>query len=489
MSAEAQLAMYFVYGLAFFSLGTVLMLESWRLPRDAPQVGLVRPLAAFGLLHGTHEWMEIVLLQGSRTGQTVPAELVWTRLGLLALSFAALGFYSLQAFRYAREHLSPLSLFGILTLPAFALLAALDVTHALAVGTLEPFGWADALTRYVLGVPTPAIAALGLRAAALKARVAGRRPLDRYLNIAALGFALYSLTQLFVPKMATTLGAAINADLFLAASGFPIQLVRTLVAIIITVGLVNGTRFLEGERAALVGEAQQAHLAAVEHSRSLQRELLHRTVRAQEDERAHLARELHDELAQILTALSLDLGTLERLLPARTNARPTVQHLHQLARELGDRLQRLVQALRPTALDSLGLVPALQALVEDSANHLGLQVELLVEGSVQRLEAQVETVFYRVAQEALTNVARHAGTQRAKVRLTFAAERISLAIEDQGRGLDPSSEPEGRTGWGLVGMRERAESVGGQFRIATAPGSGTTVRVDLPAPGNLEKSR
>lgn len=487
MSAQAQLAIYFVYGLAFFSLGTVLMLESWRLPRDAPQVGLVRPLAAFGLLHGTHEWVEILLLQGSRNGQVVPSEFVWIRLGLLALSFAALGLYSVQAFRYAREHISPLTLFGVLTLPAFALLAALDVTRALAVGALDPFRWADGLTRYVLGVPMPAIAALGLRAAAMKARVVGRRPLDRHLSIAALGFALYSLTQIVVPKMESTLGAAINADLFLTVSGFPIQLVRTLAAIIITYGLVNGTRFLEGERAALLAEAQQARLAAVEHSQALQRELLHRTVRAQEDERARLARELHDELAQILTALSLDLGTLERQLPTRTNAMPTVQHLHQLARELADRLQRMVQALRPTALDSLGLVPALQALADESANHLGLQVELRVEGSLQRLEPLLETVLYRVAQEALTNVARHAGTRRATMRLTFAAERIRLAIEDQGRGLDPYPHPEGRTGWGLVGMRERAEAAGGQLRITSSPGSGTTVLVDLPASGVGER--
>lgn len=480
MSAEALLPMYFTYGLAFFSLGTVLLLESWRLPSHAPQVGLVRPLAVFGLLHGTHEWMEVLLLQEARSGQVVAAGLVWIRLGVLAVSFAALGVYSYRTLRYAREHISPLTIFGIITLPAFALLAAVDVTHALALGNIEPYRWAEGLTRYSLGVPTPAIAALGLRAAAVKARQALRRPLDRHLNLAAVGFTVYSLTQVAVPAMQTTLASVVNADTFLASAGIPIQLVRTLAAVVITIGLLNATRFLEGEQAALVAEAQQAHLAAVEHSQSLQRELLHRTVHTQEEERARLARELHDELAQILTALSLDLGALEHMLPSRAAPLATVRHLRQLARDLADRLQRMVQALRPAVLDSLGLIPALETLVEDVSRHFNLRVRLSVEGTPHRLDPQLETVLYRVSQEALTNVARHAAAPQAEVRLAFSSTHVRLSVEDHGRGFDPSADPGGRQGWGLVGMRERAEAAGGQLAIASKPGEGTLIEVRLP---------
>jgi signal transduction histidine kinase len=480
-------AIYFVYGLAFFSMGLVLMLEAGRTSPAAPQNRLLKPLGIFGMLHGLHEWMEIFIFQAEKLEGALPAQIFWAHTILLGLSFVALWVYAIEAFRYTQAKFSALTYFGAVTLPLFALLVLADVYSAFILGRINLLEMTGGLVRYLLAVPGAALATLGLHSASLKARVDQRPPLDRYLNWVAIGFALYSVTQIFVSRMDTILAGAINADAFLAVTGIPIQAVRTVVALVITINLFKAAQFLEEERQKQLNAAQQARLEALEQQEILRRDLLRHTVRAQEEERARIARELHDEMAQILTAFSLDLGTLQNNLPPDPTTAPLLQRLHDLARQMSQGMYRMVRDLRPAHLDDLGLIPALQYLIQQDFKGRGLNVTLEISGTPQRVDPLIETILFRVAQEALTNVQRYAQTSEAQLSLDYEADRVRLRIADQGRGFDPDGKFVPPHGWGLAGMKERAESVGGTLLVVSHPNQGALIEISVPlasAPGD-----
>lgn len=480
MNYEVLFAIYFLYGLAFFSMGLLLLLETWRMEPTAPQQELLRPLAVFGLVHGAHEWLEIFIIQSTRLAGQLTDAWQWIRVIMLALSFLALWSYSLNAYRYGRGHITPLNLFGAVTLPLFALFAAWDIWMAFSGGRIPLAMFSEGLVRYVLGVTGAAIATLGLRAAALKARADGRHPLDNYLTISALGFALYSVSQVFVPSMDTILANLVNAEVFRASTNIPIQAVRTFAAIVITTGMFYGTRFLEGERQAVVAAAQKAQLEALEQQENLRRELLQHTVRAQEEERAHIARELHDEMAQTLTAFSLDLGTLQQIFSRSAKAAPVLKRLQDLSRQMSQGMYRMVRVLRPAHLDELGLEAALRYMLEQEFKPRGLPASLEISGESRRVEPLVETVLFRIAQEALTNVQRHAQATETRVHLGYKKDSVCLRVSDNGQGFDPSQTFIAPHGWGLAGMKERAESMGGKLQVESILGQGTRVEVSIP---------
>jgi signal transduction histidine kinase len=207
---------------------------------------------------------------------------------------------------------------------------------------------------------------------------------------------------------------------------------------------------------------------------------LRHTVAAQEEERARIARELHDETAQFLTALSLDLATMQKSVRRNPEVAHVLERLQSMTRQISQGIYRMVHDLRPAQLDDLGLVAALGYLV-DEARHNQLHIAMTVNGNRQRLDPLVETVLFRVAQEALTNIERHAGVSQASLTLSFDAEEIRLAVRDEGVGFNPAKDLLPPHGWGLAGMRERVESVGGHFRIDSTPGHGTLVEVVVPA--------
>ena len=477
---ETAFFVYFVYGLTFFSMGLILLLESWRMDPEQPQKKLIVPLSIFGLLHGAHEWLEIFIFQTQQLNESLPGFVVWLRLGLLVGSFIALWFYSIRTYRYAHGFKTQLALIGAATLPVFALLAASDVIFAYLAGSIPFLRFAESLARYLLGVIGAAVATIGLHFSALKARADGRTPLDQYLKVTAIGFALYSLTQLFVPNMNTILARYFNTDIFQTLTAIPIQVIRTAVAIVITTGLVLATRFLEIERQQFVTAAQKIRLEALEQKEEMRRDLLRHVVRAQEEERARIARELHDEMAQTLTAFSLDLATLQQLLGPRAKSLPIITHLQELGRRMSQDMQRMVHDLRPAHLDDLGLVPALKFMIDYDGSRLKLKVDFRIDGEIRRLDPLVETVIYRITQESLTNVARHAGTNAVCVCLDFLPREIRLRVIDSGLGFDPEQAVPIPHGWGLVGMKERAESVGGVLRVESEIGRGTTIRVEIP---------
>lgn len=216
------------------------------------------------------------------------------------------------------------------------------------------------------------------------------------------------------------------------------------------------------------------------------RKLSHRLVEVQESERRHLARELHDEIGQLLTGLKLALATAT--LAPDEKAKTGLEQPQALVNELMGRVRDLSLDLRPAMLDDLGLLHALlwqfdrytaQTGVRVVFNHAG------IEG--QRLEPNVETSAYRIIQESLTNVARHAGVSEVKVNVSADAEHLSVRVMDDGAGFSPETALASAASSGLTGMRERARLLGGTFALESVPASGTRITVQLPLDLWLER--
>jgi PAS domain S-box-containing protein len=226
-----------------------------------------------------------------------------------------------------------------------------------------------------------------------------------------------------------------------------------------------------------ITEHRQALKAVRESAKRLQ-SLSRRLLEVQEAERIHLARELHDEIGQILTGLRLMLR------PTGDTSPEAVKNKLEQARAIVDDLLAKVRGLsfelRPAALDELGLVPALLTLFERYTTQTGLRVDFKHHGMERRFAPEVETAAYRLVQEALTNVARHAGVAAASVRLWATPETLSLQIEDQGSGFDAEAALATLRSGGLTGMRERVVLLGGHIVIESHPGKGTEITIELP---------
>jgi PAS domain S-box-containing protein len=216
------------------------------------------------------------------------------------------------------------------------------------------------------------------------------------------------------------------------------------------------------------------------------RELSRRLLEVQEQERRHLARELHDEVAQHLTALSLNLEVAAGSNPV--DARRGLDRARGLVRELATRVRDLSLQLRPTMLDDLGLVPALLWLFESYETGGRLHVHFEHHGLNRRLGPDVEAAAYRIVQEGITNVVRHAQVKRATIRAWLAAERLHLTVEDRGQGFDVESARRSCSSAGLSGMQERAALLGGELTIESIAGLGTRIAAVIPAPAKPGES-
>jgi signal transduction histidine kinase len=324
------------------------------------------------------------------------------------------------------------------------------------------------------------MAARGLQTQGHKMFQAKHERLATSLAISSFWFVVYSLTQFFVHPINMLPARYVNEDVFITYTGFPIQVIRSISAVMITYGLVRATQYMEEVRKTELFAAQQSRLKALEQQEEIRRELLRHTVQAQEDERARIARELHDETSQILTAFTLELAALRELARRKPQMKSIVDRLQDHSRQMSQGLYNLVHDLRPAHLDDLGLVPAIKSLVASEYCPKGLEVTFKVAGAQKRLDALVETVLYRVAQEALTNISRHANTDQATLHIDYTPEAVTLGIQDSGKGFDPNEPLRPPRGWGLEGMRERVEAVGGRLILHSAPGRGTTVEVVIP---------
>jgi two-component system sensor histidine kinase UhpB len=198
-------------------------------------------------------------------------------------------------------------------------------------------------------------------------------------------------------------------------------------------------------------------------------------LRAQEEERKRVARDLHDEVNQALTAILLRLEALAQDTPERA---AEVAELKRLASQAMDELLSLARQLRPTALDDHGLVPAIEAQLRGFGERTGIAARLETCGDPSQLDSDAQTVIYRVTQEALNNAAQHAGASHVDVRLLAAADGARLHVRDDGAGFDPAQRRPG--GLGLEGMAERARLAGGHLDLRSFPGSGTELTLRLP---------
>jgi signal transduction histidine kinase len=217
--------------------------------------------------------------------------------------------------------------------------------------------------------------------------------------------------------------------------------------------------------------------------------LSRRLMEVQENERIHLSHELHDETGQILSALMVKLGLLERDAGSADLIRSHVLELKQIISEVVSSLHNLAIKLRPASLDHLGLVTALQQYVDEFTRHYHIEVQFEAVGlEKRRLPGEIETAIFRIVQESLTNVALHAHASQVDVLLNRRNSSIVLTVEDNGIGFNPNLIADGNR-LGLFGMRERVDMLGGSFVIESSPGKGTTVVVEVPYADQSPDSR
>jgi signal transduction histidine kinase len=203
---------------------------------------------------------------------------------------------------------------------------------------------------------------------------------------------------------------------------------------------------------------------------------------AQEEERKRISRELHDVIAQTLVSINVTVAALTHETASNPKAlQRKIACLHRVVQESLDIVHRFARQLRPTMLDDLGLIPALESFMKGFMEETGVRVSLKAFTALEQATDSVRTVLYRVAQEALTNVARHAKASRVEVSIQCLDGSIRMEIRDDGQGfdVDEKSGAAKHKRLGLTGMRERVEMIGGTFGVESAPGHPTTVRVDI----------
>jgi PAS domain S-box-containing protein len=233
-------------------------------------------------------------------------------------------------------------------------------------------------------------------------------------------------------------------------------------------------------------KSEQHHSRLLKESRQMQEQLrlLSRQVLSmQEEERKKISRELHDVIAQTLTGINVRLAALKREATSNTRGlERSIARTQRLVEQSVDIVHQFARKLRPTVLDDLGLIPALHTFMKHFRAETGIRVSLSAFAAVEQVNGDKRTVLYRIAQEALTNVARHAQASQAEVKIQKLDGAVCMTITDDGKGFHTERAVDAKKGkrLGLLGMRERLEMVGGNFTVTSAPGKGTTVLAQIP---------
>ena len=251
--------------------------------------------------------------------------------------------------------------------------------------------------------------------------------------------------------------------------------------IVLTLGLMwfSGRRHKQTRLELAARQQAEARLAS---ALAVNRELTQRHIRAEEDERKHLARELHDELGQYLNAIKLDVVAIRDGAPDAAATSRAVNAIIQSVDHVHAAVSSMIRRLRPVGLDELGLAAAVESLVDQWRARLpGVQFSLAFGGGLDGLGEQLNLALYRLIQEGLTNCSRHAGAGHLEISLrrgrSAAGDEVMLSVQDDGRGADLTART---SGFGLSGMRERVEMLGGTFLVASEPGAGLRFEAHLP---------
>jgi signal transduction histidine kinase len=266
-----------------------------------------------------------------------------------------------------------------------------------------------------------------------------------------------------------------------AVDGLQWYLARVLAAVI-TLGVVIAG--LSMARMTALENRAERHRLLVEQNRRELRGLSQKLVRAHEEERKSISRELHDQVGQMLTALRMELGNLEHLRGSPGEDFP--EHLgaaKTLAEQTLRSVRDMAMGLRPSVLDDLGLASALKWQAREFARRSGIPVDVQIEGSVEKLPESHRTCVYRVVQEALTNCARHAKASSIRIACHGSEQLVSVTVQDDGIGFDPQRIA-GR-GVGLLGVEERVRELGGKVSIFSQPQKGALLRAEIPSSGEM----
>jgi signal transduction histidine kinase len=232
--------------------------------------------------------------------------------------------------------------------------------------------------------------------------------------------------------------------------------------------------------------SEQTSSQLLEKSRRMQEELRllsRRMLSAQEEERKTISRELHDVIAQMLTSINVRLSALKTKTATSTRElQKKIEVTQRLVEKSVDIIHRFARDLRPAVLDDLGLIPAMRSYLKVFTEQTGIRCTFTAFAEVEKLNGASRTALYRIAQEALTNVSRHAKASLVKVSIRLRQNRVCMEIQDDGRGfqVEDTAAIQHSKRLGLLGMRERAEMVGGVFCVDSAPGKPTTVHVEIP---------
>lgn len=382
-------------------------------------------------------------------------------ISLLILGLALI----LATFRRARSMAAALGLGALFvaTLPLIGYLFGANQLYSLPRATSVAFQTALMLFVLAFGV-VALIKDKGIAAALLQNDAGGVMFRSLLLPLTGVSLAL-GFTRVFLQEegyVDTAFGTAI----------------RTLVEICLLLGLMWWT----AERLSRLDARSRDALKVFAEN-----ETLRRISEAQEAERKRIARDLHDHIGQQLTALRLKLGALQKKTVTNQELADEIARVSEQTKKLDSDISLLVWQMRPGVLDSHGLASALNSLVREwSINH-GINAELHATSSDRRLPPEIETNLYRIIQEALNNIVKHAYAKNVSITLNYLEDEAVLVIEDDGIGFDPdTSRVHEAGGFGLVGMKERAAIVGGRLEIESKAGKGTTILVRVPRLGSTQ---
>jgi signal transduction histidine kinase len=442
----------------------------------------LRPLVGFGLVHGVHEWLAMFDNLLRQMGHTFHPQLVGMELATLSFSFlslAAFGSFLLAKTETAQRVslIVPLALETIWIFGLANFTGRFDNPDMLAI--------ADAWTRYVLALPASVLAAVGLVAQQRAFRQAGLVTFGRDSLWAAIAFGWYGLVgQLFVPASSLFPSNFLNENLFQSLFTIPVQIFRAVTAIAASFFVIRFMRAFQVETEHKIAELQDARLREAEEREAMRGELFRRVVTAQEAERQRIARDLHDETGQSLTAIGLGLrGLSTTLVKQPDRALDTLHQLESLAADSLSELQRLITDLRPSHLDDLGLPAALRWYGGKVAERTGLKVRVDIFGDEQPVAETVKIAIFRIVQEALNNIIKHAEANGVFIQLSYEPNRMHVTVRDDGKGFDLEAVQHRRTSrpsLGLAGMNERAGLLGGTVTIESGIGQGTLVDAKIP---------